>query len=89
MITNIITNRFTMLLLRKWNLKIVSKAKFYLVFIVFSIANISAFGQITATFTTTVNTICNGSGCNYSGPSILINELMISFQVGNLSEISF
>jgi hypothetical protein len=34
--------------------------------------------QLNATFTTTVNTNCNGSGCNYEGPSILINELMIS-----------
>jgi len=34
--------------------------------------------QLTATFTQTVNTNCNGSGCNYEGPSILINELMIS-----------
>jgi gliding motility-associated-like protein len=67
-----------MLLIRKWDLKIVSKTKFYLVFVVFSIANISAFGQISATFTTTVNTVCNGSGCDYTGPSILINELMIS-----------
>ena len=67
-----------MLLFRKWNFKTVSKSKSFLVFIAFSLANISAFGQITGTFTTTVNTICNGSGCNYSGPSILINELMIS-----------
>lgn len=40
-------------------------------------ANFSV-AQITATFSTTQNTKCNGSGCNYSGPSILINELMIS-----------
>ncbi|MBX2950137.1 MAG: gliding motility-associated C-terminal domain-containing protein [Crocinitomicaceae bacterium] len=31
-----------------------------------------------ASFDTTVNILCNGSGCNYQGPSILINELMIS-----------
>jgi gliding motility-associated-like protein len=67
-----------MLLLRKWNLKIVSKTKFHLVFIVFLMANLSAFGQLSATFTTTINTVCNGSGCDYTGPSILINELMIS-----------
>lgn len=67
-----------MLLLRKWNFKIVSTTKFYLVFIVFSIANLPAFGQLSATFTTTINTVCNGSGCDYTGPSILINELMIS-----------
>ena len=31
-----------------------------------------------ASFTTTPNTNCNGSGCNYTGPSILINEIFIS-----------
>ena len=36
------------------------------------------FAQINATFSTTLNTNCNGSGCSYEGPSILINELMIS-----------
>ena len=34
--------------------------------------------QMSATFSTTLNTNCNGSGCSYEGPSILINELMIS-----------
>lgn len=38
----------------------------------------SATAQLSATFTTTPNTNCNGSGCDYTGPSILINELMIS-----------
>ena len=36
------------------------------------------FAQMGATFSTTLNTNCNGSGCSYVGPSILINELMIS-----------
>jgi gliding motility-associated-like protein len=67
-----------MLLLRKWNFKMVSKSKFYTGFIFISLLNFSSFGQITATFSTTVNTVCNGSGCDYSGPTILINELMIS-----------
>lgn len=40
--------------------------------------NSIVFGQLSATFTTTDNTNCNGSGCSYSGPTILINELMIS-----------
>lgn len=34
--------------------------------------------QLSATFQTTPNTNCNGSGCNYQGPSILINEMMMS-----------
>ncbi len=67
-----------MLLLRKWNFKTVSKSKIYLSTLFISLINFTSFGQITATFSTTENTVCNGSGCNYSGPSILINELMIS-----------
>lgn len=34
--------------------------------------------QLTATFSTEQNTICDGIDCDYEGPSILINELMIS-----------
>ncbi len=34
--------------------------------------------QITAAVSSTVNTVCNGVDCNYSGPSILINEVMMS-----------
>lgn len=34
--------------------------------------------QMSATFTQTINTKCQGSDCNYSGPSILINEMMMS-----------
>ncbi len=56
----------------------VSKSKFYTGFIFISLLNFSVFGQITATFSTTVNTVCDGSGCDYSGPSILINEMMMS-----------
>ena len=72
-----------MLLLRKRNFKMVSKSKFYLAFIALALASTSAFAQISATFSTTVNTVCNGSGCDYSGPSILINELMISPNVND------
>ncbi|NEN23282.1 T9SS type B sorting domain-containing protein [Cryomorpha ignava] len=36
------------------------------------------YGQLDADLTTTDNTNCNGSPCTYSGPSILINELMMS-----------
>jgi hypothetical protein len=38
----------------------------------------SGQSQLTATTSTQVNTNCNGTDCNYSGPTILINELMIS-----------
>lgn len=34
--------------------------------------------QLNATIVSTENTRCNGSGCSYSGPSILINEMMMS-----------
>ncbi len=43
-----------------------------------SLLSFSINAQLSATFTTTINTICNGSDCDYTGPSILINELMIS-----------
>jgi len=38
----------------------------------------ACFTQLTATFTTEINTNCNGNPCDYEGPTILINELMIS-----------
>jgi len=53
-------------------------SKHYLVFILGIFFYTSGKAQLTATFTTTINTICNGSDCDYTGPSILINELMIS-----------
>ncbi len=34
--------------------------------------------QITLSFSTQVNHGCNGNPCNYSGPSILINEVMLT-----------
>lgn len=46
--------------------------------LVLSLFNISSFAQMTATFTTTENTNCAGNPCNYEGPGILINEIMIS-----------
>lgn len=39
--------------------------------------------QITATFDTTFNYACNGIPCDYDGPSILINEIMVSPNVGD------
>lgn len=35
-------------------------------------------GQMQATFDTTINSKCNGEECDYDGPSILINEIMVS-----------
>ncbi len=56
-----------------------NSAKFVcLVLTTLILSTTNSFGQITATFTTAINTICDGSGCDYTGPSILINELMIS-----------
>ena len=43
----------------------------------------AAFGQMTANIITTSNTNCNGTGCNYSGPSILINEIMLCPTTGD------
>lgn len=36
------------------------------------------FAQLEVTFTTGMNTNCDGSECNYEGPGILINEIMMS-----------
>jgi gliding motility-associated-like protein len=38
----------------------------------------STYAQITATTSSTPNTVCGGMPCNYTGPSILINEVMLS-----------
>jgi large repetitive protein len=38
----------------------------------------NAYAQITATTSSTPNTVCGGVNCNYTGPSILINEVMLS-----------
>jgi gliding motility-associated-like protein len=43
----------------------------------------SAMSQLSATNSTQLNTNCNGTDCNYSGPTILINELMISPSVND------
>ncbi|MCZ4410756.1 gliding motility-associated C-terminal domain-containing protein [Cryomorphaceae bacterium 1068] len=39
---------------------------------------VSLFSQIDLSVTSTDNTQCDGEGCGYFGPSILINELMLS-----------
>ncbi|MFZ4740517.1 MAG: gliding motility-associated C-terminal domain-containing protein [Bacteroidales bacterium] len=43
----------------------------------------SVKAQIMLSTTTQINTVCNGNPCNYSGPSILINEVMLSPTVGD------
>lgn len=44
----------------------------------FIVTNVVFAQNIQATFDTTINTICDGSDCDYEGPSILINEMMMS-----------
>ncbi|HRY33289.1 MAG TPA: gliding motility-associated C-terminal domain-containing protein [Bacteroidales bacterium] len=44
---------------------------------------LSLKGQPTLTGSSQINTVCNGFGCNYNGPSILINEVMIRPTTGN------
>lgn len=46
--------------------------------LLFSLVLTSSFAQMQANFSKTVNTICNGGNCDYSGPTILINEIMAS-----------
>lgn len=59
------------------------KSKTFFANIALSCISLSSFAQMSASFTTTPNTNCNGSGCSYSGPSILINEMMMSPSTGD------
>lgn len=59
------------------------KRKFYLFFFLYIVFFVSdtakLFAQnVTLQLSSAVNTICNGTGCDYNGPSILINEVMLS-----------
>ncbi len=49
-----------------------------LALIVFVVLPRLSFGQLGVDMETTDNTNCNGAPCDYNGPSILINELMLS-----------
>ncbi len=40
--------------------------------------NLSVFCQLSLSVSSQVNTKCNSSDCDYTGPSILINEIMLS-----------
>lgn len=42
-----------------------------------------AVAQIDVTFTTEINENCSGSECDYDGPGILINEIMMSPLIGD------
>jgi gliding motility-associated-like protein len=44
---------------------------------------VCGYAQIEAEFTTTINTNCEGSECDYDGPGILINELMVAPNTGD------
>lgn len=61
--------------------------KGYFSLLFFFLFSLESFAQMTAQFSTTINTNCLGQPCNYEGPSILINELMIS-PVSNDGSIS-
>lgn len=52
-----------------------------LIFTLFTGFSVTA--QLSATSTSQLNTNCNGTDCDYTGPSILINELMISPSVND------
>ncbi|MEI7597109.1 MAG: PKD domain-containing protein [Bacteroidota bacterium] len=51
--------------------------------VIFIICSQIAMSQISVSFQTQVNTVCNGDSCNYQGPSILINEVMLTPIVGD------
>ncbi|MFH1005176.1 MAG: gliding motility-associated C-terminal domain-containing protein [Bacteroidota bacterium] len=53
------------------------KTKHHVILFCLSIASLNTFSQITLTTSSQGNTKCNGSGCNYTGPTILINEVML------------
>lgn len=52
---------------------------FYLIFFIPTFIN----AQIALSFSTQLNHGCNGNPCNYSGPSILINEVMLTPSSGD------
>jgi len=77
---------FMLLLLQKSRITTpVVRISLSLLFVICGISSVQA--QLSATMTSTLNTNCDGTDCNYSGPSILINELMIS-PVANDGSIS-
>ncbi len=58
--------------------------KYLISVLIFSILLSNAVvGQISLTFSVDTNYICNGNGCSYSGPTILINEVMLTPSTGD------
>ncbi|MCC5922443.1 MAG: gliding motility-associated C-terminal domain-containing protein [Crocinitomicaceae bacterium] len=51
--------------------------------IILIVKSFHSFGQMNLVVDTTFNYACNGIPCNYSGPSILINEIMVSPNTGD------
>lgn len=49
----------------------------FLLFLVFTFINFNISAQIVLNTSTEINMVCNGVGCNYTGPTILINEVML------------
>lgn len=49
-----------------------------LIFFIFSLVPFITNAQIRLQTSGVVNTVCSGDGCSYVGPSILINEVMLS-----------
>lgn len=62
--------------------------KTLLILLTFIFSNFQSIAQLQGTFTTTINTICNGNVCEYEGPSILINEIQITPSGGFNGSIS-
>lgn len=56
--------------------------RYLLMGLILSVSVLST-GQINLSIDTTFNYACNGIPCNYSGPSILINEIMVSPSIGD------
>lgn len=56
--------------INKWFIRLLL---FYLLILTIN----STFAQINLSTTTQINMVCNGVGCNYTGPTILINEVML------------
>lgn len=57
--------------------------KNYVFVIMLSFAMTYTHAQMTASFDTTINNLCQGVDCDWDGPSILINEIMLSPTIGD------
>lgn len=57
--------------------------QFVLLLTLLALSAFTSMAQMSATFTKTLNYQCGGVDCNWTGPSILINEIMASPSVGD------